>query len=69
MGTIGMANGLALLSRTRIARPVVATSSLVLLLPSAAFIVPLLVVVPSLWLTLARDGKETLESYMAIENG
>ena len=69
VATIGMVNGLALLRRNRVARRIVAISSLVLLLPSAAFIVPLLVVVPSLWLTLSRDGKEAFESYMARENG
>ena len=69
MGAIGMVNGLALLRRYPIARPVLAISSLVLLLPSAAFFVPLLVVAPSLWLTLSRGGKEAFESYVAGENG
>ena len=69
VAAIGMVNGLALLRRNRVARRFVVISSLVLLLPSAAFIVPLLVVVPSLWLTLSRDGKEAFESYMARENG
>ncbi len=69
MGAIGMVNGSALLCRNRIARPVLAISSLALLLPSAAFWVPLLVVAPSLWLTLSRGGKEAFESYIARENG
>ncbi len=69
MGAIGMVNGLALLRRIPVARRVLAISSWVLLLPSAAFMVPLVVVMPSLWLTLSRDGKEAFESYMARENG
>ena len=69
MGAIGMVIGLTLLHRIPMARPVLTISSLVLLLPSAAFLVPLLVVAPSLWLTLSRDGKEAFESYMARENG
>ena len=68
LGAIGMVNGLALLRRNPVARPVLAISSLVLLLPSVALMVPLLVVAPSLWLTLSRDGKEAFESYMAREN-
>ena len=69
IGAIGIANGLALLLRSPVARPVLAISSLVLLLPSVGLLVPLLVVVPSLWLTLAKDGKEAFESYVARENG
>ena len=69
VGAIGMVNGLALLRRNPVARPLLAISSLVLLLPSAGFVVPLLVVVPRLWLTLSRGGKEALESYMVRENG
>ena len=69
IGAIGMVNGLALLRRYRVARRILAISSLVLLLPSATMIVPLLVTGPSLWLTLSRDGKEAFESYMARENG
>ena len=68
IGAIGMVNGLALLRRNRVARPILISSS-VLLLPSIGLLVPLLVVAPSLWLTLSRDGKETFESYMARENG
>ena len=64
-----MVNGLALLRRNRVARLVLATSSVVLLLPSLALIVPLLVVLPSLWLTLSGDGKDAFEIYMARENG
>ena len=67
MGAIGMVNGLVLLRRYPVARPVLAISSLVLLLPSATFFVPLLIVVPSLWLTLSGDGKKAFESYMARE--
>ena len=72
LGSIQMVNGLALLRRNPVARPLIAISSLVLLIPSAAGVVasgigvvPLLVVVPSLWLTLSRRGKEALGSYMA----
>ena len=64
-----MVNGLVLLSRIPVARPVLAVSSLVLLLPSVALVVPLLVVGPSLWLTLSNDGKEAFGSYMARANG
>ena len=67
IGIIGMVNRLALLRRYRVARRILAISSLVLLLPSAALIVPLLVVLPSLWLT--SSGKQALESYLARENG
>ncbi len=69
IGAIGLVNGLALLRRSRIARRAVAISSWVLLLPAAAFVVPLLVVVPSLWLTLSTGGKQAFESYMARANG
>ena len=69
MGAIGMVNGLALLRRNRVARLVLAISSVVLLLPSLALIVPLLVVLPSLWLTLSKDGKDAYESYLAKGNG
>ena len=69
VGAIGMVNGLALLRRHPVARPLVAISSLVLLIPSAFSLVPLLVVAPSLWLTLSRGGKEAFESYVAKENG
>ena len=68
MGAIGLVNGLALLRRIRVARRLVAISSLVLLLPSAAFIVPLLVVGPSLWLWFG-GGKEAFESYIARDSG
>ena len=69
VAAIGMVNGLALLRRNPVARPLLAISSWVLLLPSAAFLVPLLVVVPSLWLTFSRGGKEAFESYLAREDG
>ena len=71
LGTIQTVNGLSLLRRNPVARPIMAISSLVLLIPAAGlaatgFGVPALVVVlASLWLTLSRGGKETLESYMA----
>ena len=67
MGAIGTVNGLTLLRRNPVARRVLAISSWVLLLPAAAFFVPLLVVLPSLWLALSRDGKEAFESYMSRE--
>ena len=67
IGAIGMVNGLALLRRNRLARPVLAISSF-LLLPTAAFVVPVLVVAPSLWVTLSSDGKEAFESYLARAN-
>ena len=67
IGTIGMVNGLALLRRNPVARRFLAISSLVLLLPSLGLLVPLLVVMPSLWLTLSKDGNEAFESYMARE--
>ncbi len=75
LGSIQMANGLALLRRNPVARPLIAISSLVFLVPSAASVVTgigvvlLLVVVSSLWLTLTRGGKEAFGSYMARENG
>ena len=75
LGAIPMANGLALLRRNPAARPLVAISSVVLLIPSAASAVtglgiPFLAVVAfSLWLTLSQRGKEALEGYMARENG
>ena len=71
LGAIPTVNGFALLRRHPVARPVLAISSLVLLIPSALGVVtgigiPLLVVVvASLWLTLTRGGKEALEGYMA----
>ena len=69
VGAICMGNGLALLRRNPVARRLLAISSLVLLLPSAGFVVPLVVVLPSIWLTLSPGGKEAYESYMARENG
>ena len=68
IGAIGMVNGLALLSRNPFARPVLAVSSLILLPLSAGLLVPLLVVAPSLWLTLSRGGKGAFEGYMARVN-
>ena len=67
VGAIGMVNGLALLRRNPVARPLLMVSS-ILLLPSASLLVPLLVVAPSLWLTMSRGGKEAFESYMARAN-
>ena len=68
MGAIGMVNGLALLRRYPVARLLAIWSS-VLFLPLAGLIVPLLVIGPSLWLMLSKDGKEAFDSYMARENG
>ena len=71
IGAILIVPGLALLRRNPVARPVLAISSLILLIPSAVGAVTgigipfLVVVVVSLWLTLTTGGKETLESYMA----
>ena len=69
IGVIGLVNGLALLRRNPVARPLLVVSSLLLLLPSVGLVVPLLVVLPSLWLTLSRGGKEEFESFMGGENG
>ena len=69
IGVVGMVNGLGLLRRYPVARSLLAISSLVLFLPSIGLVVPLLVLVPRLWLTLSRDGKGTLKSYMAREGG
>ena len=69
IGTIGLTSGLALLRRHREARAILVISSLLLALPSTGLVVPLLVVVPSLWLTFSRGGKETLGSFIARENG
>ena len=68
LGSIPTVTGLALLRRNRVARPLLIASSLVIL-PSAAFVVPLLVVAPSLWLALSRSGKEAFESYIARPSG
>ncbi len=69
VGAICLVNGLALLRRNPIVRPLLAISSLVLLIPST-ILVPLLgVVAPSLWLTLSRGSKDALESYVAREHG
>ncbi len=65
IGAIGVVNGSALLLRNPAARPLLSISSLILLLPSIGLLVPLLVVFPSLWLALSKDGKKALESYMA----
>ena len=75
LGATFAVNGLALLRRYSAARLFLAISSLVLLIPSVVFVVGgvgvplLLVVVPSIWLTLSRGGKATLERYMARANG
>ena len=68
IGGIGMVNGFALMRRHPVARPLIAISS-VLLLPTVSLLVPVLVVAPSLWLTLSRGGKEAFESYVARANG
>ena len=71
LGAIFSVNGLALLRRNQAARPLLAISSLVLLIPSAGGVVSgigipaFLVVVASLWLTLSKRGKEAFGSYMA----
>ena len=77
LGSIGIVNGLALLRRYQVARPLLAVSSLVLLVPSAGGLVSgdigsvltLLVLAATLWLTLSKGGKEALESYMAGAHG
>ena len=80
IGAILMVPGLALLRRNPVAHPIIAISSLVLVIPSAVGVVAagdgvihlvaaLLVVVPSLWLTLSRGGKEAYERYMARADG
>ena len=76
-GAIMVVNGLALLRRYQVARPLLAVSSLVLLVPSAGGLVSgdigsvltLLVLAATLWLTLSKGGKEALESYMAGAHG
>ena len=76
VGAIFSVNGVALLRRNPVARPIMAISSLVLLIPSAVGLVvsgigglPLLVVAPSLWFTLSGRGKKAFESYMARATG
>lgn len=79
VGAILMVPGLALLRRDPVARSLLIISSLVLLIPSAVGAVAaggavglvgaLLVVVPSLWLTLSKGGKKAYESYMARAEG
>ena len=66
IGTIGAVNGFALLRRHPVAGRLLAITSLVLFLPAALFVIPLLVVVPSLW--LKSSGKVALESYIARED-
>ena len=69
LGAVPIASGLLLLRRHPAARRLIAITSIVLLVPSIGALVPLLVVAPSLWLTLTGDGKKILESYMARETG
>ena len=69
IGAILMVPGLALLRRNPVARPLLAITSLVLLVPSVLAVFPLLVVLPSLWVTLSTGGKEAFESYTPRENG
>ena len=81
LGAILSVNGLALLRRNPVARPLIAISSLVLLILSVpglaslatggnpTSVLALLVVVPSLWLTLSGGGKKAFESYVARANG
>jgi hypothetical protein len=56
-------------SKNPLARPLMVVSSSVLLIPSVAFIVPVVVAAPSLWLMLSKGGKEALGSYAARANG
>ena len=65
LGAIGMFNGFALLLRYPVARLTLAISSWVMLLPALVFVFPLLVLLPSLWLTMLQGGKETFTSYLA----
>ena len=75
LGSVQIANGLALLRHNPVARPLLAISSLILIIPSVVAAlgiigIPfLVVVVASLWLTLSKAGKKAFESYMARENG
>ena len=69
IGVIGVVCGLAILLRYRQAGPLVAISSVLLLFPALAIVVPLLVVVPSLWLTFTQDGKGAFRRYVAMESG
>ena len=69
LGSIQVVNGLALLRRNPVARPLIAISSILLLPPSVLAVFPLLFVAPSLWLTLSSGGKRALASYMARESG
>ena len=79
IGAVLMVPGSALLRRNPVARPLLIVSSLVLLIPSTVGVVAagdvvnlvgaLLVVVPSLWLTLSKGGKKAYESYMARAEG
>ena len=72
LAAVFSANGLAFLRRYPAARPLIIVSSLVLLPPSVvglaaggAGVLTLLVVLPSLWLTLSKRGKEAFADYMA----
>ena len=67
LGAIGMFNGFALLLRYPVARLTLAISSWVMLLPALVFVFPLLVLLPSLWLTMLQGGKETFTRYLARE--
>ncbi len=65
-GALWAVNGLALLRRKPLARPLLVVSSIALL-PASGLVVPLVVAVPSLWLTLSTNGKKAFQSYLAEE--
>ncbi len=68
IGVICVVSGLGLLLRSPVARPFLIISSIVFI-PLVGLVVPLLVLAPSLWLTVSTGGKKAFESYMARENG
>ncbi len=68
IGAICTVSGLGLLRRNPVARPFLIISSIVLV-PLVGLLVPILLLAPSLWLTLSGGGKEAFESYVARANG
>ena len=74
LGAVFSVNGMALLRRNPVGRRLLAVSSSVLLMPSAVGVVTgigiplLLVVAPSLWLTMSKGGKDAYESYISRRN-
>ena len=68
IGAICTVSGLGLLRRNPVARPFLIISSIVLI-PLVGLLVPILLLAPSLWLTLSGGGKEAFESYVARANG